>query len=583
LSGGAVRLAAAVWAILALAGVSVVSAATSHHVEHPTATAFYHGYVVAASLLVGLYWYLRRPGSAFGALLALFGISFWVVSWQSLDWPLAFDVGVLAEAVAFVLTFYLFLAFPSGRLQTLGNRLLVAGAAAPVLFFVPWALLSPAIAGGGALSGCRPACPANLLQVASNPGAVEFLGRWEGFAMLALVLAVLGVYWRRVATASRPQRRALLAVAASSLLFLPMFFVYHFSRLVLHADPTTLEWMSWPLVGARVIVPLGFLAALFHAERFAGTVRGRLLDELLLHPTPQQWRDAVAVALDDPALRIGYWDPTADRYREAAGTELASPAPDSERSRVEAHRDGQPVAAMVIDDALAEDPELVRAATSATVLAVENGHLEGELRASQGRIREVGAAERKRIQDNLHDSAQQRLAALRIRLALTSERLRGPEQLELQRFGAELDQVIEEVRMAAGGAAPPELARHGVAAALRSLTRSTVMRVAVEDRGFGRRSEVTETTVFYCCAEALQNVTKHAGPSASANVLLTDGDGCVQFRVEDNGPGFDPNGIALGQGLGNMHDRLAAARGSLTIDTALGHGTRISGRLPADA
>ena len=307
--GGAVGVTAAVLAILVLAGVSVVSAATSDHVEHPTATALYQGYMVAASLLVGLYWFVRRPGSAFGPLLAAFGLSSWVVSWQSFDWPLVFDIGVLAEAVAFVLTFYLFLAFPSGRLQTLGNRLLVAAAAAPALFFVPWALLSPVIAGGGALSGCRPACPANVLQVGSDPGAVEFLGRWEGYAMLALVIAVLGVYWRRVTTASRPQRRALIAVAASSLLYLPIFFIYHFCRLILEADPSTLEWMSWVLVASRVLLPLGFLAALFQAELFAGAVRGRLLEQLLRRPSPQQWRDAVAVALDDPPVRIGFWDP----------------------------------------------------------------------------------------------------------------------------------------------------------------------------------------------------------------------------------------------------------------------------------
>ena len=204
---------------------------------------------------------------------------------------------------------------------------------------------------------------------------------------------------------------------------------------------------------------------------------------------------------------------------------------------------------MVIDEALAEDPELVRAATSATVLAVENGNLEGQLRASQLRVREVGAAERKRIEDNLHDSAQQRLVALRIRLALASERLHGPEQAELQRFGAEVDQVLEEVRTAAKGRPPPELARHGVAAALKSLVRSGVMPVTVEDRGFGRRSELVETTVFFCCAEALQNATKHAGASASASVLLSHSDGWVLFSVEDNGAGFDPHTVARGHGL----------------------------------
>jgi signal transduction histidine kinase len=212
------------------------------------------------------------------------------------------------------------------------------------------------------------------------------------------------------------------------------------------------------LVASRVLLPLGFLAALLQADLFAGAVRGRLLERLLPRPSPQQWRDAVAAALDDPPLRIGYWDPGAERYREPDGTELDPPEPAGGRARVEAHRGGKPVAAMVIDDALADDPELVRAATSATVLAVENGNLEGQLRESQRRVREVGAAERKRIQDNLHDSAQQRLVALGIRLALISERLPGPVQLELERFGAEVDQALEEVRTAAKGAVPPDSA-----------------------------------------------------------------------------------------------------------------------------
>ena len=340
--------------------------------------------------------------------------------------------------------------------------------------------------------------------------------------------------------------------------------------------------MSWVLIGARVILPLGFLAALFQAELFAGAVRGRLLEQLLPRPSPPQWRDAVAAALDDPPVRIGFWDPAANRYREADGAEVTVPASGAGRSRVEARRDGQPVAAMVIDDALAEDPELVRAAASATVLAVENGNLEGQLRASRLRVREVGAAERKRIEDNLHDSAQQRLVALQIKLAMASERTTAPEQAELQRFGAEVDQVLEEVRTAAKGVVPPELARHGVAAALRSLVRSGVMPVTVEDRGFGRRSELVETTVYFCCAEALQNATKHAGASASASVLLSHSDGWVLFSVEDNGAGFDPHPVARGHGLNNMSDRLAAAGGSLTLDSAEGQGTRMSGRLPAD-
>jgi signal transduction histidine kinase len=340
--------------------------------------------------------------------------------------------------------------------------------------------------------------------------------------------------------------------------------------------------MAWALVGIRVILPLGFLVALLQAELFAGAARGRLLEELLRRPTPQQWRDAVAVALDDGPLRIGFWDLAAERYREADGEQLAAPRPGSGRSTVEASRGGQPVAAMVIDDALAEDPELVRAATSATFLAVENGNLEGQLRASQTRIGEVGAVERKRIERNLHDSAQQRLLALRINLELTSERLHGPEQLELQRLGAEVDHVLEDVRAAAGGVQPPGLVLHGVASTLRSLARSTTMPVAIEDRGFGRRSELVESTVFFCCAEALQNVTKHAGAGTSVTVCLSHSDGWVQFSVEDDGVGFAPHTVTRGRGLDNMTDRTSALGGTLALDSAAGKGTRVSGRLPAD-
>jgi len=582
-AGRSVNVPAAALAILAFASVSVLLAATSDHVERPTATALYYGSLVATSLLAGLYWFLRRPGSMFWLLLALFAGCVWVVSWTSSDWALAFDVGVLAEGVGLVLTFWLILAFPTGRLRTLGNRLLVAAlSVAAAAFFVPWALLTPAIAGGGPLSGCRPACPANVLQVGSNPAAVEFVGRWWTYSVLALVVVILGVYWRRVTTASRPRRRALFVVAASSLLFLPIFFVFHFSRLILEADPATLEPMAWALVGIRVILPLGFLAALLQAELFAGAARGRLLEQLTRHPTPEQWRDAVAVALDDPAVRIAFWDPGARRYREPDGTELAPPIPGSGRSCVEADRNGQPVAAMVIDDALVEDPELLRAVTSATVLAVENGNLEGELRASQLRVREVGAAERRRIERDLHDSVQQRLVALRINLELTIEKLHGPDHRAMHRIGAELDHVLEEVRAAASGAQPPGLREQGVAATLRSLARSAATPVAVEDCGFGRQSEPVESTVFYCCAEALQNATKHAGPSAPVTVRLSNGDGWVQFSVEDQGIGFDPHTVARGRGLVNMTERVSALGGSLVVDSAAGTGTRVRGRLPAD-
>jgi signal transduction histidine kinase len=238
---------------------------------------------------------------------------------------------------------------------------------------------------------------------------------------------------------------------------------------------------------------------------------------------------------------------------------------------------------MVLDDALAEDPELVGAATSATVLAVANGNLEGELRASRTQLREEGAAERKRIEANLHDSAQQRLVALSINLERTGDRLDGTDRLTLRQYGAELERALEDMRSATSGGQPRDLSALGAAFALRSLARSAAVPVFAEDHGFGRRSELIESTVFFCCAEALQNATKHAGPDASVVVRLAGGDGWVRFSVEDDGAGFDVPTVRRGLGLDNMRDRVVAAGGRLAIESAPSRGTRVRGHLPDDA
>jgi signal transduction histidine kinase len=569
-------------AIIPVAASAIWLAVTSDHLERPTATALYRTYLAVAPMLVGLYWWRRRPASRFGPLLILFGITAWAVSWQSSDWPLLFDLGVLAEGPATVLTFYLFLAFPSGRLETAADRLLIGAWTVVVLgFFLPWALGSPVIAGGGPLSGCIPACPENVLQVASAPELVEFLGRWETYLLLALTVAVLVVYAARLRAASRPRRRALIAVAASSLLFLPVFFTYHFSRQVLELDAGTLDTMAWLVVGARVLLPLGFLVALFQAELFAGVVRGKLLEELVTRPSPERWRDAVARALDDPALRLAYWDPTSARYRQPDGDELAVPAR-ADLAWAEADRDGRPVAAMVVDAALAEDPELVQAATSATMLAVEQGNLEGELRHSEARILAAGDAERRRIERDLHDSAQQRLVALRIHLALASEKIDGSEQRDMvERLGTEVEGALDDLRSVARGVYPAILREAGMAAALRSLSRYAAIPITIEDGWQHRHREEIELAVYFCCLEGLQNAAKHAGSGSVATVRLSEDNGYVRFTIEDDGVGFEPETVQWGAGLENISDRVSAAGGTLRIESSTGHGTRVFGQLPA--
>jgi hypothetical protein len=174
--------------------------------------------MTAGSTAVGLYWWLRRPPSRFGPLLVGFGVLAWVVSWQASDWRPAFVVGVLAEGPAFLLRYYLFLAFPMGRLEPPAARWLMGGLWIVLLgFFLPWALFSPVIAGAGRLTGCASACPENVLQVASAPTAVEIAGNAETYGLLAITVAVFAVYLARLRTASKPQRRSLAAVTVTSL------------------------------------------------------------------------------------------------------------------------------------------------------------------------------------------------------------------------------------------------------------------------------------------------------------------------------------------------------------------------------
>ena len=234
-----------------------------------------------------------------------------------------------------------------------------------------------------------------------------------------------------------------------------------------------------------------------------------------------------------------------------------------------------------MDDALAENPELVDAAASATLLAVETGRLEGELRASQARALAAAAAERRRIGRDLHDSAQQRLLALRVHLSLAGEQLQPDELPIVEKLERELDEALDELQSVARGIYPQVLAEHGLAAALRSAVQGAAIPVTVTDERLCRHSETIELAVYFSCLEALQNAAKHAGPGASVDISLSEDADGLRFRVEDDGAGFEPADVEPGSGLSNLNDRLAAVGGSIRIDSAPGGGTCIAGHIPA--
>jgi signal transduction histidine kinase len=570
-------------AIVPMVAVTLALALSANHLQQPVAAGLYWSYLVAASMAIGVFWWKRRPRSRFGPLLVVFGVLTWMVSWQGAGAPLLFDIGVLAEAPLFVLTFYLFLAFPMGRLEPPAARwLMVALVLGVVAFFLPWALFTPVITGGGPLTSCAPNCPQSVLKIGSAPTLVSVAGKAETYAALTITLCVLGVYGWRLHTASRPQRRALMAVAVTSLLFMPAYFVYNFAAWILHLEQGTLDVLAWGIVVTRILLPLGFLIALLQADQFASTALRTLLERLAGRPSPQQWRDSIATALDDDGLRLGYHDLVTSSFREPDGVELEPPAPDARRTWVPIEREGQPVAAMVIDETLAEDPELVSAAATATVVAVENGSLEGELQATRAAVLEAGDAERRRIERDLHDTAQQRLVGLRIQLTLAGEELIGAnDRARFERLDAELERVIDDLRAVANGATPEVLTREGIGPALEAAVAHSPMPVRIHAAALGRRSEPVETAVYCCCLECLQNAAKHAGRGTSVTVHVSQYQGHLSFTVEDDGVGFDPGTVQRGAGLDNLAERVVALGGTLRIDSRPGRGTRVTGNLPA--
>ncbi|MBV8527874.1 MAG: sensor histidine kinase [Candidatus Dormibacteraeota bacterium] len=206
-----------------------------------------------------------------------------------------------------------------------------------------------------------------------------------------------------------------------------------------------------------------------------------------------------------------------------------------------------------------------------------------ELRASRQRLVSAQDAERRRLERNLHDGAQQHLVALKVRLGLAEMLLsKDPDKAKqtLEQLKSDTDEALETLRDLARGIYPPLLAERGLASALESQARRAVVDVTIDAAGIGRYSQETEATMYFCVLEALQNVQKYAG-AVRVVVRLRETGGTLRCEVKDDGRGFDVAHVPKGSGLQNMADRVDAAGGSLTIESAHGAGTTLWVTIPA--
>ncbi|MGH2554954.1 MAG: histidine kinase [Actinomycetota bacterium] len=216
-------------------------------------------------------------------------------------------------------------------------------------------------------------------------------------------------------------------------------------------------------------------------------------------------------------------------------------------------------------------------------LVLRNVRLIEELRASRKRLVAAQDQERRRLERNLHDGAQQQLVALKVRLGLakaTAEKDPSATRAMLDQLEGATQEALDELRDLARGIYPPVLADQGLPAALQAQARKSALPVRIESDGIGRYDQEAEAAVYFCCLEALQNVAKYAEASGASIKLWTE-DGSLAFSVRDDGHGFDPSVSRYGTGLQGMADRLAALGGGLEVRSAPGEGTTVAGRVPA--
>ena len=207
-----------------------------------------------------------------------------------------------------------------------------------------------------------------------------------------------------------------------------------------------------------------------------------------------------------------------------------------------------------------------------------------ELRASRARIVEATDAERRRIERDLHDGAQQHLVALAVSVRLARQLADvNPDQAKeiLDQLGSDLQDAVQELRNLAHGIYPPLLMDRGLGEALSAAAGRAALPTVVRAEGIGRYPQQVEAAVYFCVLEALQNAGKHAGDGSEVTISLREEEGALLFDVADDGAGFDlATGAHRGHGFVNMSDRVGAFGGSIAVDSAPGRGTQISGRLP---
>jgi DNA-binding NarL/FixJ family response regulator/signal transduction histidine kinase len=517
---------------------------------------------------VGLFAWYRRPDNPVGGLMVLTAFAWYFAILERTDVPLLFSIGLLLANLFVVTAVHLVLAFPTGRLETTFDRRLVGfGYAVVTIGFVPFVLTT-----GSNPYGCT-SCPENVFAVTSQPDFAMDWARglgWVGVAFSVVVISRLVHRWRH---ASPPLRRTigpvLLAGGALELILGVVLFLSA-TGIASHSVHKALFYSALMPFG---LVPFLFLLGLLKGQVLRGSGLGSLVHRLGPGAGRGELRAALAEALGDPSVELAYWLPESRQYVDADGRPVAPPV-GSVRGVTEVTREGRRIAAIVHDPTLLDDPELVHAAGAAAALALENERLEAELRAkveelrtSRKRLVDVGLQQRRRLERDLHDGAQQRLVSLALSLRLVRETLRRDsdeaEQM-LAQSSAELEEALKELRELARGIHPAVLSDRGLGAAVEALAHRAPLPVEIGELPAERYPEHVELAAYFVVSEALTNVAKYAAASRASVAVIQD-NGHLKVEVSDDGVGGAE--IERGSGLRGLDDpmRVVVAEDSVLL------------------
>jgi signal transduction histidine kinase len=524
-------------------------------------------------LFSGLVAWRHRPEKRLGPLMVVLGV-WWLagMAGQLSTVPLVFTLGGFITDAWVVLFVYFLVSFPSGRLVSRADRLFVA----PFAFvqfplYVVWLLFMD----------FGPGAPRNVLLTWPNADVADAIDTAHRVILVIatfLLVAALARRWRR---ASPPLRRRLTPIVAGGGALLVSNVQLVTAKL---ADAEVHEGLVIGMLVVIAAVPIAVLVDMLRA-RLARSAVGDLVLSLHASPAPEDLRDAISRALGDPSLEVAYWLSEYGTYADLAGRPVELPADPARWTRV-VDGSGQPVAALLHDPSLHEEPALLDAVGAAAGLALERARLHAdlharldELRDTRGRIFEATQSERRRLERDLHDGAQQRLVTLALDLGRIERRLGDDEEARrsLEQARAELARSLDELRDLARGIHPAVVSGHGLKAALEGLAVRAPVPVRLSVRVGARAPEPVEVAAYFMVSECLTNVAKYAHASAaSVDVVRTNG--ALVVEVADDGVGGATNNG--GSGLRGLADRVEALGGHLEVTSPVGNGTRVRAEIP---